>query len=134
MRRDDNFFQVRKELQARNVPFALDDNWSSLLLKLKQHEGNDKYFLLVTGHDQFIEGQPDREDEEIKVQFAKMRKNEANIVAIREELTLRNVMFDKRTTWKDLLAMLKENEQSLRSFVPLLPKQRFVMTEPQQQG
>ena len=118
-------------MEARNVPWTSDDNWSTLLEKLKRHECDDKFFFPVTGHDQFTEGEPDREDEETKIQFSKLRKNE-NIASIREELTLRNVTFDARTNWTNLLTILKENEESMRSFVPLLPKQRFVMTEPQQ--
>ena len=87
LKKENNIVQVRNELQARHVPFQPGSNWTSLINKLRKNEGDPKYFMPVTDYDLFLQGDLDRVEEESKVSFARLRKNE-NIVAICEELTM----------------------------------------------
>ena len=114
--------QVKRELQARNIPFDPRANWTTLLNALKENEGNNKWFSPQIGYDSFVLGDLDKAEEERKVPFSRLRKNE-NIAVIREELTLRNVDHQTTTNWTQLLTLLKENEGNMRSFLPHQPKE-----------
>ena len=133
LKKDDNFLQVKRELQARNIPFDPRANWTTLLNALKENEGDNKWFFPQIGYDSFVLGNLDKAEEERKVPFARLRKNE-NIAVIREELTLRNVDHQTTTNWTQLLTLLKENEGNMRSFLPRQPKERFTIAPPRQQG
>ena len=53
-----------------------------------------------------------------KIQYHKMKKDQ-NMIAVRNELLARNVMFDDETKWIALLKLLKENEGDKKYFKPL---------------
>ena len=126
---DRNFQQVRAELRARGVSFSLQDNWSALIKKLQDHEGDKKYFSPVTKYENFVWNDLHKEREEVsKITISSLRKNE-NIENIRSELSARNVAFDNSTSWKDLLTLLKDDEGGNRKeFAPRIPFERFVIT------
>ena len=54
MKKEENIKAVRDELRARNIEFALTNNWKTLLTLLKDHEGDSKYFKPVIAHGRFI--------------------------------------------------------------------------------
>ena len=52
-------------------------------------------------------------------------KKEHNMIAVRNELLARNIMFDDETKWTSLLKLLKENEGDNKYFKPLTDYDAF---------
>lgn len=49
-----NIQQIRSELREREIEFEQNENWTTLIKRLKQHENNNKYFTPLTPYDSFL--------------------------------------------------------------------------------
>ena len=103
----------------------MSDTWTHLISLLKTHDGNPKYFFLVTDYDGFVVNdlQISKDNGIERIKYSEIRRNE-NIAAIWDELRMRNITFDSNDNWTNLLTKLKENEGNEREFKPSLPIDR----------
>ena len=129
LNRDDNIYQIRNELQARNIQYENTATWTDLLGLLKIDEDDDKYFLPRTDYHKFIISDLQRPEISASIKYSDLLKND-NITVIWEELSLREVQHVLNTSWKDIMALLKAHECHPKKFVPRLPTHRFIIKPP----
>ena len=53
MKKADNLDQIRRECEARNLPFLPTTNWTNLINLIKRDEKDNKFFKPVSDYDQF---------------------------------------------------------------------------------
>ena len=125
MKKEENIKAVRDELRARNIEFALTNNWTKLLTLLKDHEGDSKYFKPVIDHGRFITNDAQRPEQEvIRVQFSKLKKDD-NYESVLQELRARNITYEEGEQWRNLLTLLKLDEGDDKFFTPSTPIENF---------